>query len=125
VVALTATATPLVQRDIALQLGLSTAKQFIQGFRRDNIAIEVARVAPSARFELAAQLLESEERRPAIVYTPTRRDAETLARELGRKFAAEPYHAGLDGRRREQVQTDFLAGKLDVIVGDHRLRDGC
>jgi DNA topoisomerase-3 len=116
VIALTATATPMVQRDIALQLGLAAPKHFIQGFRRNNIAIEVARVAPAARSELTAQLLEAEDRRPAIVYTPTRRDAEALARELSRKFASEPYHAGLEGRRRDQVQTDFLGGKLDVIV---------
>ena len=51
VIALTATATPIVQRDIAQQLGLSVPRDFIQGFRRDNIAIEVARVPPSARFE--------------------------------------------------------------------------
>ena len=31
-------------------------------------------------------------------------------------FAAEPYHAGLDGRRRDQIQNDFLAGRLEVIV---------
>jgi DNA topoisomerase-3 len=43
VIALTATATPLVQRDIANQLGLAAPRHFIQGFRRDNIAIEVAR----------------------------------------------------------------------------------
>ena len=116
VIALTATATPIVQRDIAQQLGLRIPREFIQGFRRDNIAIEVARVPPSARFALVAELLDSDERRPAIVYVPTRRETEQLAHELGRKFAAEPYHAGLDGRRRDQVQNDFLAGRLDVIV---------
>ena len=39
--ALTATATPVVQRDIAVQLGLGEDGKFIQGFRRENIAIEV------------------------------------------------------------------------------------
>jgi DNA topoisomerase III len=116
VIALTATATPIVQRDIAQQLGLRMPREFIQGFRRDNIAIEVARVPPSARFALVAELLDFEERRPAIVYVPTRRETEQLAHELGRKFAAEPYHAGLDGRRRDQIQNEFLAGRLEVIV---------
>ena len=73
-------------------------------------------VPPSARFALAEQLLDSEERRPAIVYTPTRREAEQLALELGRDLPSEPYHAGLDGKRRDHVQNDFLAGRLDVIV---------
>jgi DNA topoisomerase-3 len=116
VIALTATATPMVQRDIARQLGLHTPREFIQGFRRDNIAIEVARVPPSARFNMVAELLAPAERRPAIVYAPTRRETEQLAHQLGSRFAAEPYHAGLDGRRRDRVQNEFLSGRLEVIV---------
>lgn len=116
VIALTATATPIVQRDIATQLGLHAPRDFIQGFRRDNIAVEVARIQPSARFNMVAKILEPDERRPAIIYAPTRRDTEFLAKELSAKFSAQPYHAGLDGKRRDQVQTDFLSGKLDVIV---------
>jgi DNA topoisomerase-3 len=116
VIALTATATPMVQRDIARQLGLQMPRHFIQGFRRDNIAVEVAKVPLTSRFTMAEQILAPEERRPAIVYTPTRRDAETLALQLSRSFSSASYHAGLDGKRREKVQQDFLAGKLDVIV---------
>ena len=41
IIALTATATPLVQDDIVRQLDLQSAARFIHGFRRDNIAIEV------------------------------------------------------------------------------------
>jgi superfamily II DNA helicase RecQ len=44
VVALTATATPAVQRDILTQLGLTNARKFIHGFRRTNLAIEVTEV---------------------------------------------------------------------------------
>jgi DNA topoisomerase-3 len=50
VVALTATATPLVQRDIVAQLGLGRSAQlFIHGFRRDNLALETLEVAPKER----------------------------------------------------------------------------
>jgi DNA topoisomerase-3 len=116
VLALTATATPLVQSDIAKQLGLKEPKHFIHGFRRDNIAIEVVKAPQNARFALAQQWLRDPARRPAIVYTPTRRDAASLAAEFQRDFSAAAYHAGLDARRREDVQRDFLAGKLDVVV---------
>jgi len=54
VIALTATATPLVQKDIAGQLGLLHPERFIHGFRRDNIAIEVVEASPSERSTLAA-----------------------------------------------------------------------
>jgi DNA topoisomerase-3 len=116
VIALTATATPLVQNDIAAQLGLNAPKHFIHGFRRENIAIEVVKVPPSRRFSLAREILEAAERRPAIIYTPTRRDAESLAGGLASSFAVAPYHAGLDGARREHVQQKFLEGRLEVIV---------
>jgi DNA topoisomerase-3 len=116
VIALTATATPLVQNDISQQLGLLTPKHFIHGFRRDNIAIEIVKTSPDARFSLAQQILQDDTRRPAIVYVPRRKDSNALAQDLQRDFAADSYHAGLDGKRREQVQKDFLEGRLDVIV---------
>jgi DNA topoisomerase-3 len=115
-IALTATATPLVQNDIAGQLGLGRPERFIHGFRRDNIAIEVVKAPPSGRFALAHEILRQPGRRPAIVYTPKRRDSESLARQLQREFAAAAYHAGLDSGRRQEVQTEFLAGRLEVIV---------
>src|SRR4030095_5188365 len=46
-IALAATATPLVQNDIAEQLGLAQPARFIHGFRRANIAIEVDAAAPA------------------------------------------------------------------------------
>jgi DNA topoisomerase-3 len=116
VIALTATATPLVQNDIAEQLGLNTPRRFIHGFRRDNIAIEVVKAPPASRLDLAREILLDPDRRPAIVYTPTRKDATHLARELARQFPAAAYHAGLDAARREQVQTSFLEGTLEVTV---------
>ena len=47
VLALTATATPLVQKDIATQLGLIEPTHFIHGFRRENIGIEIVEALPS------------------------------------------------------------------------------
>jgi len=116
VIALTATATPIVQNDIARQLGLGTDGRFIQGFRRENIAIEVVEAGPGERSELARQLLQGDGRRPAIVYAPTRRQAEELAMELKTYFPAAAYHAGLTAEVRSRVQAGFLGGKLEVIV---------
>src|SRR5579859_3169823 len=78
----TATATPIVQDDISQQLGLTQPARFIHGFRRDNIAIEVVEVAPSQRAALACELFGDEERRPGIVYVPTRKQADALAAKL-------------------------------------------
>jgi len=116
VVALTATATPLVQRDIVEQLGLAKPLHFIQGFRRDNIAIEVVEVAPSLRGDTAIEILSDETRRPAIVYVPTRNESEELATGMAPRLRAGPYHAGLRSDVRQEVQHQFLTGQLDVIV---------
>jgi len=117
VVALTATATPLVQRDIVAQLGLGqSARLFIHGFRRDNLALETLEVTPKERPAYAASWLSEPGRLPAIVYAPTRKAAEVTAGLLAGRFRAEAYHAGLGAEVRERVQTEFLAGKLEVVV---------
>lgn len=117
VMALTATATPLVQRDIVKQLGLAGgAKQLIHGFRRHNLAIEALEVLPSERNERALKWLQQPGRVPAIVYAPTRKSAEAAAEHLEGHLRVAAYHAGLSASAREATQTAFLAGRLDVIV---------
>jgi DNA topoisomerase-3 len=116
IVALTATATPTVQQDIVEQLGLTGKGQFIRGFRRENIAIEVIKASPSERTDLVRALLKDPARRPAIVYAPTRKAAEQLASALRSAHNAAAYHAGLKAEVRSRVQERFLSGQLDVIV---------
>jgi DNA topoisomerase III len=116
IIALTATATPRVQQDIAEQLGIAHAGRFIHGFRRTNIAIEVVELGPAQRSDAAKLILEDDTRRPAIVYAPTRKKAEELAADFNHGFSSSAYHAGMSAQKREKVQTDFLADKIDVIV---------
>ncbi|HTX38308.1 MAG TPA: DNA topoisomerase 3 [Bryobacteraceae bacterium] len=116
VVALTATAKPVVQDDIAAQLGLEQPARFIRGFRRDNLAIEVVEIAPSERAAMVLELLRDPSRRPAIVYAPTRAQTEELAEELGEHFRCSAYHAGLDTAHRNRVQQQYLDGQLEVMV---------
>ncbi len=116
VIALTATATPRVQEDIVEQLELSRSVRSIRGFRRDNIAIEIIEMRRSSRPAAVMGLLKSATRRPAIVYAPSRKEAEALSLELQLKFPAAAYHAGMSASERDRVQAGFLSGQLDVIV---------
>ncbi len=116
VVALTATATPVVQDDIAKQLGLSSGQRFIHGFRRTNIAIESVELRPSERRGAVRRLLANDSNRPAIVYAPTRKEAEGLGAELAELLPASAYHAGLSASHRDRVQSGFLSGELEVVV---------
>ncbi|WP_263351881.1 RecQ family ATP-dependent DNA helicase [Acidicapsa acidisoli] len=116
VVALTATATPAVQRDILTQLGLEKAKKFIHGFRRSNLAIEVTEVPMPMRGDLICELLKDPARRPAIVYAPARKKSEELAAQLSQVCPTAAYHAGLPSEIRENVQQTFQSGQLDCVV---------
>lgn len=116
VIALTATATPVVQDDIVRELGLEEGDRFIHGFRRTNISAEVVELTPAGRVDAVVKLLAPQERRPAIVYAPTRKHAEETAKVLSRKFAAAAYHAGMETAVRDKIQTAFLGGELEIVV---------
>ena len=116
VIGLTATATPQVQDDIAAQLGFARESRFIHGFRRTNIAVEIVEMLPSERREAVRRILASRERRPAIVYAPTRKEADALGELLQDDFPAATYHAGMTTAARDRVQAAFLSGALEVIV---------
>jgi ATP-dependent DNA helicase RecQ len=116
IIALTATATPTVQRDIAHQLALQDPATFITGFRRNNLAVEVVELSKPQRPDFALKLLKQAEARPAIIYAQSRKDAEEFASKLHKHFPTAAYHAGLDAQTRDRVQRAFLSGSLDVIV---------
>src|ERR1700678_1185376 len=75
VIALTATATPTVQKDIIPQLKLTQPELFIHGFRRHNLAIAGVELSKPRRREFTANLLKEKSNRPAIVYAPSRKAA--------------------------------------------------
>ncbi len=116
VIALTATATPIVQDDIARQLALAAPSRFIHGFRRHNLAIESVETPVPDRPGRIASLLADEGRRPAIVYASTRKLTEELAVRLREQYRAAAYHAGMDAEDRDRVQRDFLDSRLEVVV---------
>jgi len=84
VLAMTATATPAVQKDILAQLGMVKPAKFIHGFRRENLGIEVVELPMPERPKAICSLLADAARRPAIVYATSRKQAEKLAEELSR-----------------------------------------
>lgn len=116
IIAMTATATQKVQDDIARELALKARRRLIHGFRRDNLAVEVCEVAPSQRIARMQALLGDPERRPAIVYVPTRKAAEETAAALDGDYRAAAYHAGMSTQDRDRVQQDFAAGEVAVVV---------
>lgn len=114
VVAVTATATPPVRRDIEEQLALADPLRVVQGFDRPEIVWSVHRVE-----DKAAQVRRILAAVPgaALVYAGTRRATEAWAAALRADGeSAEPYHAGLDGATRRAVQGRWLDGATRVVV---------
>ncbi len=120
VVALTGSATPEVRQDIATSLRLGAAGRWdlhLDSFDRPNLWFGVERVVTDKdRFRLLVANLAPRQG-TAIVYAPTRRITEGLARSIHYAgFRCAAYHAGLDRERREEVLHRFLAGGLDVVT---------
>ena len=114
--AVTATAGPRTREDIARTLFARPPEIFLRSFARPNLALAFERRRPGLRqivdFARAGGGGES-----GIVYTNSRRMADTLARDLARLgLDALPYHAGLDAYTRGVNQDAFFARKGVVIV---------
>ena len=115
IMALTATATEKVRRDIVNQLGLGVREPFVSSFNRPNLTYEAR---PKRRaFDSVLELLERHRDQPAIIYRFSRQDTERLASKLSANgYSAAPYHAGLDGDVRRKTLDSFLDGRLKIVV---------
>jgi ATP-dependent DNA helicase RecQ len=116
-IALTATATPEVRRDIATQLALRTPETIITGFDRTNLSYHVVRARTDDDKDVALVQILREQEGLAVVYAATRRAVERIARVLdGARIRAVAYHAGLDDAHRRDVQDAFMDERVRAIV---------
>jgi len=116
-IALTATATAEVRRDIVRQLGLRDPRVIITGFDRKNLKYHVQPVKNPD--EKDAALVDALERHPglAVIYASTRKAVERVAGVLEQaRIPAVAYHAGLDDRLRHEVQDAFMSERVRAIV---------
>ena len=124
VLALTATATERVRRDIITQLDLADPLVVQTSFFRPNLKLHVYKKgktrptasAPVRVKEYIGKICTGRPGESGIVYTLSRKSAESTAeylRSLGIRAGA--YHAGLDPQTRTQVQDDFIRDDIDVV----------
>lgn len=113
-IALTASATLEVRQDIIDKLCLASPKVFIQSFTRANLSF-VVRQAEN-KFEKALDILRKVPG-TAIIYARNRKGTKEIADQLSQlKISATYYHAGLTPELRVQRQTEWIGGKIRVIV---------
>jgi ATP-dependent DNA helicase RecQ len=117
-IALTATATDAVRRDIADQLDLREPRLFITGFDRPNLRYSVVEAGRDEfKLQELARALDRD-RGPAIVYASSRARCEAVAAFLGTKLRRETvvYHAGLPREQRTEAQERFMSGAAEIVV---------
>ncbi len=114
-IALTATADPPTQREIAERLQLEDARRFVSSFDRPNIRYTVVQKDNGRRQLL--DFLRDHRDEAGIVYCLSRRKVEETAEFLvGHGFKALPYHAGLDAQVRADHQRRFIREDGVVVV---------
>ena len=115
-VAFTATATPVVRKDIVSVLELEEPFQIVTGFARANLSFNITPVeTKAAKFRRTREVLE--EHRTGIVYCATRKRVEEVAETLnswGVKCIG--YHGGMKEEEREDTQNQFIRREVDVAV---------
>ena len=117
-IALTATATAAVRRDIVELLGLREPKSFVTGFARPNLRFAVR--SPGAAREKDQILGEFLAAHPGsgIIYAATRKRTEEVATWVAQRAGRTTcvYHAGLSADERRDAQDAFMSGRVEIVV---------
>ncbi|WP_125152321.1 DNA helicase RecQ [Clostridium rectalis] len=113
--AFTATATEVVQKDILKLLALNNPNVFLTGFDRPNLSFEVIKGENKENF--IYDFLENNKGNTGIIYTSTRKEAQTLYNKISSKgYKASVYHAGLNDKERKKAQEDFSFDNIHIMI---------
>jgi ATP-dependent DNA helicase RecQ len=119
VLALTATATADVTRDIAVQLGMRSPGLFRGSFFRKNLKLYACRKDALGRAttrDAILSLLLERRGESGIVYCLSRKSVEQTASFLAAAgIPAGHYHAGMEAKERDRVQDAFRSGEIEVV----------
>lgn len=115
-IALTATATPIVRKDIIEVLNLRDHFEQVSGFARPNLSLNITATENAQQKEERLKAVISAHR-TGIVYCATRKKVESVSETIsswGLKCVA--YHGGMSDEDRERAQNVFISKKADVAV---------
>jgi ATP-dependent DNA helicase RecQ len=118
-VALTATATPQVRRDIVSMLGLRDPRIHVTGFDRPNLAYSARRLESDVNKDDAVLQFVSKRTSSGIIYCSTRKAVEGLSALIEEKFPDRTvcsYHAGMEVAVRKHNQSRFMQHENSIAV---------
>jgi len=115
--ALTATATPAVVRDICERFAIPPNCAVVTGFYRPNLELSLLPILAADRDATLLDHLRSRPPGPTIVYVTLQKAAERVAALLEREgFASRAYHAGMEADQRATVQEWWMASDHGIVV---------
>lgn len=115
IMALTATATPIVQKDIISQLKLPDCTVFKASFNRKNLYYQIK--PKDNPYHQILHYLKDRKKDSGIIYCQSRKAVESLAQSLqAQGYRALPYHAGLAPEIRTENQERFIHDDAEIIV---------
>ncbi len=117
ILALTATATPEVLKDICQAFAIDPDHATCTGFYRPNLCLLTQVVGAEQRDAELIAALKSKDPGSTIVYVTLQKTAEFVAALLVKAgFSAQAYHAGMDAEDRSAVQDWFIDSSSAIVV---------
>lgn len=115
-IALTATATPEVQKDIVESLRFENHNVISQGFSRPNLKWWVT-ISPNKKKKLKEAVIRGAKKGNGLIYAGTRKNCEYLAGWFtGLGIETEAYHAGVEPEKRKAIQERWVSGETPLVA---------
>lgn len=116
ILALTATAPPEVQADIAEQLRMKDPFRIVGELVRRNLFLEVIPTVNEEVKDATLEQLLRESEGTGIIYTATVKEAERLHKEFAGRWPLALYHGRRTARQRVEAQNDWMAGRVKAVI---------
>ena len=115
-IALTATATNKVEKDIKKVLGMENAHTYRSSFNRSNLIYKVLPKSKTTKNDILSFINTYYESSPGIIYCTSKKECEKITEELSKDLKITYYHAGLSKNERLKVQERWNDGTCNIIV---------
>lgn len=115
IIALTATATKDVEKDILTQLNISKPYIARASFDRPNLTLHIeSKTTPLSQLK---KFLSNHKNESGIIYAATRKTVDETYKNLQQQgYPVGKYHAGMSDSERSAAQNQFLTGQVAVMV---------
>jgi ATP-dependent DNA helicase RecQ len=116
ILALTATATDEVRRDIIRQLGMQDPHITVTGFARPNLHFEVRRTVNDKSKDEELERILADGDGVGVVYCATVREAARLHEKFSGTYPLGLYHGKMAAADRKETQERFMADEYRAII---------